>query len=257
MIRSFLASLEPDQHALFFAIARHIDDGMLDVIACADYYSNADQHLVALKHLRDTGELAEPFHWYPCEVLELTRNSDFESSTWRPTVAGAHGNWMRAFASAALLRASGPPWNYETAAEPSFDLIQLLRSLPVLPVNLSPQAIQFVAWLLLQTDLEGPDEQNIYFGIGLLWLTLRQANPPADEHLIRLSEWIVRREEELRHKRPGAFDRWLLGIARDPPPSRWERLGEDLTRLNLRAHRLQLQEWVKLIGTELSGQEAE
>ena len=256
MIQSFLQSLGPDQHALFWKIAEHIDDHMLDVIACADYSQDADQHLTALLRLRDTGGLVEPFHWIPCEVLELIRHSEPEDPSWKPGEEGVRGHWIRAFACAALMRALGPPWNYRVT-DPSYNLIRLLRSLAVLPIDLSQPAIQFIAWFMLWTGIEGQDEQTIYFGIALLWLALQQKNPSADDDLIRLSEWIVTHEEELHRARPSAFDRWLLGIASDPPPSPWESVGADLMKLDLRGRRQQLQEWVKLIGSELSGENSE
>jgi hypothetical protein len=107
--------------------------------------------------------------------------------------------------------------------------------------------------MMLRTDLEGQDEQPIYFGVGLLWLSLNLDQPPPDDGLIELSAWIVRREAEIHESRSWAFDRWLLGIGHDPPPSPWESLGEDLAGLQLGGHRRELQDWVKLIGAELSG----
>jgi hypothetical protein len=223
MLRSFLESLNPDQHILFVEIAKHIDDDMLEEISAANYALDADVHLVALRRLRDTGELLEPLHWFPCEVLELIRNSEPEDPAWKPGSAGIRGHWMRAFSSAALLRAFGPPWDYNAdPAPPSYTLVQLLRSLACLPVDLFPVTIRFISWFMLHADLEGSNEQPIYFGIALLWLTLRQAQLQLDEELIRLSEWIVKREEEFHRRWPRAFDRWLLGIAHDPPPSPWE-----------------------------------
>jgi hypothetical protein len=50
-----------------------------------------------------------------------------------------------------------------------------------------------------------------------------------------------------------AFDRWLLGIAGDPPPSEWERIGEKLAELDLSGRPEELRNWVKLIGDELAG----
>jgi hypothetical protein len=256
MIRSFLESLEPDQHVLFHEIAKHVTDDMLAEIAGADYPLDADVHLAALRLLRDKGELIEPFYLFPCEVLELIRNSQPDNPEWKPGGSGVRGHWLRAFSSAALLRALGSPWEYNGDAKPSYTLIQLIRSLASIPLDLSQETIRFLAWLGLHEEPEG-NEQSIYVGVALLWLTLQRPRPPSDEELIRLSEWIVRREEELRAKRPWAFDRWLLGIAHDPPPSAWETVGSELMNLELRAHQPQLQEWVKLIGSQLSDSSAE
>jgi hypothetical protein len=241
MNQAFLDSLEPDGGQLLSEISEHITDDMLEEIALADYGQGQEEHLAALRLLRDSGAFVEPMHWYPCEVLELIRYSQPDDSSWKPGSPGVRGHWMRAFVSAALLRALGPPWEYKAdAANPSFTLIQLIYSLRALP-----------------TDLEGTDEQVIFKGVGLLWLALHRNPPPPDRDLVALSEWIVRRESELARLLPGGFDRWLLGIlGSSPPPSPWESLGLEFCSLDLRSHQRQLQEWVKLIGSELVGDSA-
>jgi len=112
-----------------------------------------------------------------------------------------------------------------------------------------------LAWIMSGANLEGQDEQVIYCGVGLLWLALHLEIPPPDQSLIELSAWIVRREAEIHKSRTWAFDRWLLGVGDDPPPSPWESLGEDLFELQLGNHQRELQDWVKLIGNELSGKD--
>jgi hypothetical protein len=106
---------------------------------------------------------------------------------------------------------------------------------------------------MLNSDLEGTDEQPIFYGVGLLWLALHLEPRPSNGDLIELAEWIVRREEELHKTSTVAFDRWLTGIAHDPPPSPWESLGRRLRGFNLDDHRIELREWVKFIGEELAG----
>ncbi|HZL50191.1 MAG TPA: hypothetical protein VFC37_04500 [Terracidiphilus sp.] len=114
-----------------------------------------------------------------------------------------------------------------------------------------------LAYMMSRSDLDGQDAEDIYCGVELLWLALRIDKSPPDENLIELSAWIVRREAEIHKTRRGAFDRWLLGIGNDPPPSLWESLGQDLFQLELGHHQRELQDWVKLIGAELSGEGAE
>jgi hypothetical protein len=106
---------------------------------------------------------------------------------------------------------------------------------------------------MLNSDLERGDAQAIYYGVALLWLVLCLKAPSSDDNLIALAEWIVRREEELHKSSRSAFDRWLLGIAHDPPPSPWEHLGARLADLDLNDRADRLREWVKLIGNELAG----
>ena len=251
MLRVFLNSFEPDQDSLLSELSRHITDEMLTKIALADYGLEQEQHLAPLRLLRDTGKLIKPMHWYPCEVLELVRNSQPDGS---PANDRIRDHWIRAFACAALLRARYEPWNYGAdSGLPSYTLFQLLESLAALPVDLMPEAVRLIAWMMLHSDLEGADEQPIYYGVALLFLTVQNTLRASDQDLIALSEWIVRHEEEIHKSRKWAFDRWLLGIAHDPPPSPWERLGESMAALDLNGRSDELKDWVKLIGNELAG----
>lgn len=254
MLKQFLESLKPDQDALFSKIAEHITDDMLEEISRADYGNDADEHLAALRRLRNTGELSAPFYWYPFEVLELIRYIEPGDSLQWPAHRQERGHWIRTFVCAALLRALGPPWKYGgDAAVPAYNLIRIVRSIAELPVPLEAETIRFIAWFMLRGDLARCDGQVVCFGVALLWLLLKSEQSPADVELIRLSEWIVQRENELHTDRPSTFDRWLLGVTQDPPPSPWESLGAGLRALDLSGHRLQLQEWVHFIGAELAG----
>jgi len=254
-IIELLKQFDPEPEGLLREISKHIDDEMLEEIAAADYGSRMEEHLVALRQVRDTGTFPEKMYWCPCEVLELIRYSEPENPEWKPGRTGSFGHWMRAFSSAALLRALAEPWNYTAdAAQPSYSLIQLIHSLLVLPIDFYPHATRFLAWLLLNSEPEGQDEQVCYYGIGLLWFALHLKTPQPDKVLVLLSEWIVRREEELAARYYGYSARWLLGIGgRNAPPSPWEILGVQLCELDLSRHQLQLREWVSLIGHELAG----
>lgn len=118
MLHDFLNPLKPDQDALLLELSNHITDEMLDEIARADYGQDQELHLAPLRSLRDQHTFVEPMHWYPCEVLELVRNSGPDGSL------SIHDHWIRAFSSAALLRAKNEPWNHQAdAAQPSFTLI--------------------------------------------------------------------------------------------------------------------------------------
>jgi hypothetical protein len=251
MLRVFLSTLQPDQDSLLFELSKHITDEMLVEIACADYGEGQELHLAPLRLLRDQRIFVEPMYWYPCEVLELVRNSEPDGSLECNRI---RDHWIRAFSSAALLRAMYEPWNYTAdSARPRFTLIQLLDSLAALPIDLTEYAVRLVASMMIHSDLDGMDEQPIYYGVALLWLILQGSKAASDQDLINLADWIVRREEEIHNRRPWAFDRWLLGIAHDPPPSPWERLGARIATLDLNGRRKQLQEWAKLIGEELAG----
>jgi hypothetical protein len=251
MLRTFLESLQPDQDSLLSELSEHITDDMLAEIAVADYGRDQEQHLVPLRLLRDKRLFVVPMHRYPCEVLELVRNSEPDG---RRGSSRVHEHWLRAFACAALFRSKEEPWNYAgDAASPSFTLIQLLNSLEALPTDFTQNTVSLLAWKMLHSDLDREDEQTIYYGIGLLWLALHLSTSPSDQELIKLAEWIVCREEEIHRNRRWAFNRWLLGIANDPPPSPWERLGLRLANASLSGYTDQLRDWVRLIGVELAG----
>jgi hypothetical protein len=253
MIDSFLASLAPDGDLLLSEISKHITDDMLGEIALADYGQDQERHLAPLLHLRDTGEFINPMHWYPCEVLELTRNNSESGEN-----IGARGHWERAFACAALLRAQEERWNYQgDAGQASFTLVQLMKSIRAVPVDLTTHTVRMIAAKMLNSGLEGTDAEVIYFGVGLLGLALHLNPPPADGDLIELSKWIVRREDELHRTMSWAFDRWLLGIGGDPPPSPWESIGAELAAFHFASHQKELEEWVHLIGSELAGNNSE
>jgi hypothetical protein len=254
MTADLIDALNPGADALLRAISAHITDDMLDEIARADYGEEVESHLAALLPIRDEARFIVPMQWCPGEVLELIRYSQPETPDWKPGSPKIRGHWMRAFASAALLRAQFPPWNYGAdAARPSVSLIQLTYSLRALPVNFNVEAAQFVAYLMQQSDLEGNDEEVLYYAIALLWFALHLGKPPRDELLVELCEWLVLREAQLAEALPGGFDRWLLGIqAAYPPPSPWERFGPILAELDLTRHSTQLQDWVRLIGHQLA-----
>lgn len=97
------------------------------------YGQDQEQHLAALRLLRDQSTFVMPMHWYPCEVLELVSYSQPEGSLECDQTSR---HWIRAFACAALLRANEAPWSYSGGANPSFNLIQLINSIEALPVSI-------------------------------------------------------------------------------------------------------------------------
>jgi hypothetical protein len=164
MLRVFLNSIEPDQDSLLSAVSKHITDDMLAEIAMADYGRDQEKHLAPLRLLRDKGIFVAPMYWYPCEVLELVSSAPDRG----PEPDRQRYYWIPAFANAALLRAMHQPWNYCGGARPSFMLIHLVDSIERLPINFAPNAVRLIAWLMLHSDLDGMDEQPIYYGVALL-----------------------------------------------------------------------------------------
>jgi hypothetical protein len=253
MIIELLNRFDPGADELLGEISKHIDDEMLRCIASADYGKDQQQHLVALRQVRETGTFPREMYWYPAEVLELIRWSSPENPDHKPGATGLLGHWTRAFCCAALLRATREPYNYGDGVSTNQSLINLILSLRILPVNFTPQAVKFLAWLLLQCGPEGQDEQICPYAIGLLWFALQLSTPVADEMLISLAQWIVRKADEQTAERTSR-GQWALRMGVDePPPSAWEVLGNALFDLDLSSRSQELREWVRLIALELTG----
>jgi hypothetical protein len=254
MNQTLLKALDPDADVLLSAISAHVTDDVLSEIALADGGEDEECHFSSLRRIRDRGRIVEPLEWCPSEVLCLIRNSepDWPSATLPSEIARIRGHWMRAFAAAALLRATHSPWNYDGASTeaPGGTLIRLIRSNAVLPVDFSLELVRFLAWAIADSDPEKIDAEDIFSGVTLLWLTLKLKRPVPDEYLISFAEWIVRQEAEIRDKAPHAFDWHIPSRGFHSPLSRWEGLGAKLRELDLSGNAKALQALVSVIGSE-------
>jgi hypothetical protein len=254
MIVELLNRFEPEPEGLLREISKHIDDEVLEWISTSDYGSRANEHMVALRQVRDSGTFPEEMYWCPMEVLELIRWSEPEDPEWKPGRTGEFGHWMRAFSCAALLRATREPWNYGDGLGTDSTLVQLILSLHALPVDFTPQAVKFLAWLLLNLEPEGKDKQVCAYGIGLLWFALRLTPPVADGTLISLTKWIVRRTEELYGSYslgglPGLQEMVIECQKRES----WERLGIAFSDFDLSGRSFALKRLVTTFGEQLAG----
>jgi hypothetical protein len=253
MIVELLNRFEPESEGLLREISKHIDDEMLEWISTADYGEEADGHMAALRRVRDLSIFPEEMYWCPMEVLELIRWSEPEDSAWKPGRSGEFGHWMRAFSCAALLRATREPWNYGDGLGTDSTVVQLILSLHALPVDFTPQAVKFLAWLLLNSEPEAQEKQVCAYGIALFWsvLQLRQLVP--DETLISLATWTLRRADEF-------YGSYSLGglpglqemAVECQKRSSWERFGRELSSLDLSGHCHGLQGLVTMIGEQLA-----
>lgn len=197
MIVDLLNLFEPEPDCLLRQISEHVDDDVLEWISTADYGSEAERHLAALRQVRDTATFPKPMHWFPAEVMELIRWSEPEDPNWKPGRTGEFGHWMRAFSCAALLRATREPWNYGDGIGTDSTLIQLILSLCALPVDFTLPATKSLAWLLLHSDPDGADGQVCAYGLGLFWCALKHSARFADQDLISLAQWVIRRADEI------------------------------------------------------------
>jgi hypothetical protein len=255
MIHDLLNKFEPESDELLREISKHIDDEMLDWISTADYGSRADEHMVALRQVRDKGTFPLELHWCPMEVLELIRWSEPEDPEWKPGRAGEFGHWMRVFSCAAILRVEQEPYNYPyNDGCVDSTVIQLIFSLRALPVDLNSHAAKYFAWLLLRTDPEGRNDSVRVYGVALLWFVLHLSPSVPDATLIALSKWVVRRADELDWRpTAGGWSGLREMVLSCQKKSSWELLGSAFCDLNLSGRSSDLQVWVEVIGEQLAG----
>jgi hypothetical protein len=253
MIVDVLNRFDPDGDLLLRAISTHITDEMLECISQADYGDRADEHLAALRLIQQTGAFPENLAWVPMEVLELIRWSEPENPEWKPGRTGEFGHWMRAFSCAAILRAEHEPWNYHYHdSSTDSTTIQLLLSLDALSADLDREAARMFGWLILKSDPEGKNESIREYGVALLWFALHLKPAVADEELITLAEWAVRRADELKWDPRVAEFSGLKGMVIGcQKRSAWEMLGVKLAELDLSGRSMELQTWVRLIAEQL------
>jgi 2-polyprenyl-3-methyl-5-hydroxy-6-metoxy-1,4-benzoquinol methylase len=147
-----LQRLEPIDIPLLTLIFDHVDDSMLAEIANSDYGNDADIHLAALHQIR-AKNIPIPMQWYPGEVLELTRWTEWDSLNPQDRVISTRNHWMRLFACTVLIWASLEPENYEHQGEywchidgEDSTIIQFLDSALNLGDDTAIAALKFLAW---------------------------------------------------------------------------------------------------------------
>lgn len=226
---------------------------MLDWIAGADYGKDREEHMAGLRQIRDTCTFPPDMVRFPGEVLELRRWSYPDDPEGSPSGLGEFGHWMGAFCCAALLRATREPYNYGDGLSTDQSLINLIRSLRFLPINLSTEAVRSLSWLLRNSDPEGMDEQVCAYGIGLLWFALQLVPNVEDATLIELAGWVIRRSKELYPKlifEDGGIP-LRMGVG-NPPPSPWGWLGIWIAELDLSSRSPELRGQIELIAQKLA-----
>jgi len=253
MIVDLLNRFEPDADVLLRAISAHVNDEMLDCISMADYGDRADEHLVALRQVRDTGTFPEKMQWCPMEVFELIRWSEPDDPNWKPGRTGEFGQWMRAFSCAVILRAEHEPWKYHyNDSSTDSTVIQLTMSLQALPIHLNRQAAQHLAWLLLKSDPEGKNDSVREYGVALFWFALHLVPHVPDADLIALAQWTIKRADELNwnpslKEFPG-LKAMVIGCQKRSP---WEIFAVKLAEEDLAGRSSDLQTWVRLVAEQL------
>ena len=245
---------KPDPDELLRCLSRHIDDTMLQEIAAADYGHDIERHLAQLRRIRDDGSFEVPMDWHPMEVLELIRWSQPENPEWKPGASGERGHWMRAFACAALLRASGEIEARHLRDNWNETLIQLIDSLRVLGPAFDQPACAFLTWLILAFEQDPNDEEIDVLAVGLLWFSLHLRPHVPDEVVVSLADWIAGRERRSARACGWDSEHFLLGtIYGSQRRAAWKRLGAALCAVDLGSRSIAAREWVALLGGELAG----
>jgi hypothetical protein len=238
----FLALFKPDGGALVRQLATHVDDQMLAHVAEADYAGTED-HLAALRRIRDDGIIDRPLRWVPREVLELARWTDPDHpDEWegRHSFSRPQRHWLRAFCCAVLLHAYGDKETREIEDSGyGLALIQLLESLRCLDAGLERETMAALAWLITRlnddpTDLTfiSPTEAAL-IGVGLLSVAARSKGAVPDAAIVALADWLIAREaREAEVWNPGQDDypgRWLFRTDHiDMLDQKWMALGDEL-----------------------------
>jgi len=245
-------TFQPDAESLLRQIAPQIDDAMLVIIAHQDYGQNVEQHLHALRRIRDEGAFELPLPWHPGEVLELVRWWPAPAAEMAVADARRH-HWIRAFCCTALLRVSADPGEPALRDTWNETLNPLIDSLQALERGLDREAAAFLAWLILRYETDEHADSIGFLGVGLLWFALQLGSGTADATLVALAEWIVAQEEAVAARSKIFGTPWLFAASAYKQHSRgWERLGAALLALDLTGRGEPVRVWVELIGRELS-----
>ncbi len=161
-IQEVLTQFAPEPDRLLREISKHISDEMLQQIAAADYSIGQEEHLAALRQVRDTASFPQKMYWYP-------------GRSWNSFATCSPGGFRHLRSLDAHFLSSRAPPSHPRA-------IQLrgwgqygVHAHPVDPKSACfacgdflAEAIPFAAWLLLHSEPEGRDPQVCAYGIGLL-----------------------------------------------------------------------------------------
>jgi hypothetical protein len=215
-LAALLAPFDPERDELLRLLSRRVDDGMLREIAEADYGEEADAHEAALRRIRDRGETPVPIGWVPKEVLELIRWSQPDDPNYRGGRKGERGHRVRAFATAALLRAGAEPPNAGFISSENETLAQLLASSSVLGPDVERAALRFLAWRAIH--FSDQETERPFFALAVLLAAVAVGwHRLGDEFFLdRLIDWVHAEERQAREYTAGHLPNhggpWVLGL---------------------------------------------
>lgn len=258
-----LAAFTPEPDELVRRLSAGVDDAMLLDMASLDYGREIEANRAALHLLRDGGRLPAPMPFEPREVLELTRW--FRPDDEAVEADRRRGHAMRAFACAALLRASGEPGNADLCEGLNQTLVNLLWSLDALGAGDERAAVGLLVWLMGQLapanraadTFDFQFEDTAFVGLGVFWLGLRMRPRLPDGAIIAIAEWISDAEQDGNRRQNTDYGlapgRWLLGsTSYYLCHEEWRRLGRALLTEDVSDLSTDTADWVCLIGSLLA-----
>jgi hypothetical protein len=176
-----------DQRATLDFLRQRMDDSMLMEIAEADYGQDIEKHYEALLPLWQGGDIKTLDHWYPMEVLELTRWSDVES--WdKAEVDIQRAHLIRAYSCAVLLVTP----NFEPDKE---TLVQMLNSMLALGGDAPSVMAGFLTWNVPRL---GYEDDRQFFALALAAVPLLCTRGMSVYEEYELEQWV--RAEEHRER---------------------------------------------------------
>ncbi len=188
--REFSNLYPPDREGLFDLLRSLVTEEMLLVIARCDYENDVDEHLAALKKIREGLELDHPLQWHPIEVLNLKRWSTPEHDhNFRDAVSF---HIMRAFCTATLRRI--PDVHQNTSLFEPNTLAPLIQSCEVLGSPFRESLLRQIVWSLEEMELDDVDYLFNAFGVLVAYVLQGPAEPSVVESL---SRWMTYANEAL------------------------------------------------------------
>ena len=238
-----LSMLHPSADALLAVLRPWLDDAVLRKIAEADYGTDVEAHLRALRRIRDQGKVSSPLRWEPREVLALTRWSHPAGAADSTSVASPGAFWSagrdfhvaRAFSCAVLLIAGANPANsgYAELTVEEQTAAPLIASALALGPEVGEAASSLLAWRIAPGSPLGPMDRPFFaFGILVLATALRLPHW-SEEDIGELAEWVLSEEQAARahlgaRRTRGRGKRWLLDLSQGQSHRIWRELGKHL-----------------------------
>jgi len=182
-----LNHLAPTPEPLLNLVRQNVDDDQLQEMARADYARDIEEHLKALRQIKNVA-IPAPMEWYPREVLELTRWIEPDSYPPEAKSQKIKDHWLRLFACVAIAHADVNPKNdsaYHWGSDET--TIQLVESVIHLGTKTSEAALQFLCWCLHQEQQY--DNESWYFALAILSIatTLNKCNEATREYLLSVA----------------------------------------------------------------------